>query len=91
MLFGIKEKPDIDHAPFQVFRPVQLLRLLPTATQEIVAPYVKSWHAHNESLFIAMLCSNEPGLRTFAARKLFQVRNGSNRGDVSVRLLFHHR
>ena len=78
MLFGIKEKPDVHHAPFHVLCQVQLLRLLPTATQETVAPYVKSWHAHNESLFIAMLCSNEPGLRTFAARKLFQVHNDSN-------------
>ena len=86
MWFGIKEKPDIQQAPFLVLRQVQLLRLLPTATQEIITPYVKSWHAHSDSLFIAMLCSDEPELRKFAARKLLKVRNGSNRGDVSVRV-----
>ena len=86
MWLGIEEKPDIQHAPFHVLRQVQLLRLLPTASQEIVAPYVKSWHAHSESLLIAMLCSDDPGLPEFAVEKLLKVRNGSNCGDVSVRV-----
>ena len=48
----------------------KLLPLLTTASQEIVDPYVKSWHVvHSESLLIAMLCSDDSELQKFAVKK----------------------
>jgi len=64
MYFSNKGNPDIQHTPFLVLHQVQLLRLLPLATQEI-ALYMKSWHADGESLFIVVICSDDPGLRKF--------------------------
>ena len=71
--FEIKQKPNIQHAPFHILRQVQLLRLLPLTNQEIVAPYIKSWHAHSKNLLVAMISSDDPALRSFAVSKLLNI------------------
>ena len=84
--FEIKQKPNIQQAPFHVLRQVQLLRLLPLTNQEIVAPYIKSWHAHSKNLLVAMISSDDPALRSFAVSKLLNIRKDTNCGDASVRV-----
>ena len=71
---------------FHILRQVQLLRLLPLTNQEIVAPYIKLWHAHSENLLVAMISSDHPALLSFAVSKLLNIRKGSNCGDASVRV-----
>ena len=59
---------------------------MPLTNQEIVAPYIKSWHAHSENLLVAMISGDHPALQSFAVSKLLNIRKGSNCGDASVRV-----
>ena len=52
--------------------------------QEIVVPYIKSWHAHSENLLVAMISSHDPALQSFAVIKLLNIRKGSNCSDASA-------
>ena len=86
LCFKIKQKPNIQLAPFHILQQEQLLRLLPLTNQEIVAPYIKSWHARSENLLVAMISRDNLALRRFPVRKLLNIRKGSSCGDASVRV-----
>ena len=83
--FAIKLRPHISDAPSHVLLAVQLLRLLPKKTRDIVTPYVKSWHAHPENLLVALLCSDDESERLHAVDKIQLLRNGNQYGDTSPR------
>ena len=86
--FAIKLKPYIADASSHVLLAVQLLRVLPKTTQAIVAPYVKSWHAHPENLLVSLLSSENGAHRKFAVDKILELRCGDDEGDTSPRI-FH--
>ena len=72
--FAIKLKPYITDASSHVLLAVQLLRVLPKTTQAIVAPYIKSWHAHPENLLVSLLSSENAAHRQFAVDKILELR-----------------
>ena len=86
--FSIKTRPLISDASHHVLLAVELLRLLPKATHTIVAPFVKSWHAHPENLLVTLLCCEHADHRSFAVEQILKLRNGNEFGDTSPRA-FH--
>ena len=83
--FAIKTRPHIADAADHVLKQVQLLRLLPVSTCNIVVPYVKSWHAHPENLLVSLMCSEDDEDRKFAVEKILALRDGSDVGDTTPR------
>ena len=83
--FAIKLNPRMSQAADHVLLQVKLLRLLPPATHNIVAPYTKSWHAHPENLLVSLLCIEVREDRNFAVDKMLALRNGKDEGDSAPR------
>ena len=84
--FAIKIRPLICDASHHVLLSVELLRLLPKATRDVVAPYVKSWHAHPENLLVSLLCSEDITHRSFAVDKILELRGENDFGNASPRV-----
>ena len=57
-------------------------RKLPESTQKIVKPFIASnaYHANSEHILLAMLCSDDSGLRESAVQTILNLRAGSDSG-----------
>ena len=55
--------------------------------QSILLPYLRtsSWYAHSEAILQTMLCSKDPKERTFAVKKILNIRGRQDSGKTQPR------
>ena len=85
--FDIKVKHTIVDAPYHILTGLRILKTQHQKVQDAVKTYVRSgaWYAHSECLLTSLLSSNESDDRSFAVRKILEIRGENENGDSSVR------
>ena len=88
MWFEIKCHPAFINSPRHILRMVQLLEnYAPRRVKEIVVPVINrgAYHAHSENILLSLLVSKDKEERNIAVDVITRIRQGSDKGDKSVR------
>ena len=85
--FDIKVKHLIVDAPSHILTSLRILKKQPKAVRDVVTFYIRTgaWYAHSECVLLSLLASSSIQDRSFAVKKILELRGVKEFGDTSVR------